>query len=202
MFEVNYYRLENGAAPVEQFIDGLNPKMQAKAMYSLALLEEFGNQLREPFSKPIGDGIFELRIKFSSDITRIFYFFVVDNKIILTNGIVKKTPKTPKAEIELAKKNKMKGEILMSDFRNHLARVLENPEFQKEYENGKAEYEVTRALVAARIEQNLTQAQLAERSGVRQSNISRIENGTCSPTIATLEQLATGMGKKLRIEFV
>lgn len=46
MFEVNYYRLENGAAPVEQFIDGLNPKMQAKAMYSLALLEEFGNQLR------------------------------------------------------------------------------------------------------------------------------------------------------------
>ena len=85
----------------------------------------------------------------------------------------------------------------MSDFRNHLARMLENPEFQKEYENGKAEYEV-----AARIEQNLTQAQLAERSGVRQSNISRIENGTCSPTIATLEQLATGMGKKLRIEFV
>ena len=60
----------------------------------------------------------------------------------------------------------------MSDFRNHLARMLENPEFQKEYENGKAEYEVTRALVAARIEQNLTQAQLAERSGVRQSNIS------------------------------
>lgn len=106
MFEVNYYRLENGAAPVEQFIDGLNPKMQAKAMYSLALLEEFGNQLREPFSKPIGDGIFELRIKFSSDITRIFYFFVVDNKIILTNGFVKKTPKTPKVEIELAKKYK------------------------------------------------------------------------------------------------
>ena len=91
---------------MEQFIDGLNPKMQAKAMHSLALLEEFGNQLREPFSKPIGDGIFELRIKFSSDITRIFYFFVVDNKIILTNGFIKKTTKTPKAEIELAKKYK------------------------------------------------------------------------------------------------
>ncbi len=106
MFEVNYYRLENGTAPVEQFIDSLNPKMQAKAMYSLALLEEFGNQLREPFSKPIGDGIFELRIKFSSDITRIFYFFVVDNRIILTNGFVKKTPKTPKEEIELARKYK------------------------------------------------------------------------------------------------
>ena len=106
MFKVDYYRLENGKAPVEEFIDGLNVKMQAKAMYIIALLEEFGNKLREPFSKPIDDGIFELRIKFSSDITRIFYFFVVDNTIILTNGFVKKTPKTPKAEIELAKKYK------------------------------------------------------------------------------------------------
>ena len=106
MFKVDYYRLENGKAPVEEFIDGLNVKMQAKAMHSIALLEEFGNKLREPFSKPIDDGIFELRLKFSSDITRIFYFFVVDNTIILTNGFVKKTPKTPKAEIELAKKYK------------------------------------------------------------------------------------------------
>ena len=90
----------------------------------------------------------------------------------------------------------------MSDFRNHLSRMLKEPEFQREYEAGKAEYEVTRVLIAARIEQNLTQAQLAQKSGVRQSNISRIENGMCSPTIATLEQLASGMGKKLRIEFV
>ena len=39
MFKVDYYRLENGKAPVEEFIDGLNVKMQAKAMYSIALLE-------------------------------------------------------------------------------------------------------------------------------------------------------------------
>ena len=61
--------------------------------------------------------------------------------------------------------------------------------------------EVIRALIGARIEQNLTQEQLAQRSGIRQSNISRIESGTCSPTIATLQQLANGMGKKLHIEF-
>ena len=58
------------------------------------------------------------------------------------------------------------------------------------------------APIGARIEQNLTQEQLARRSGIRQSNISRIENGTCSPTISTLQQLASGMGKKLHIEFV
>lgn len=106
MFEINYYTLPNGQKPVEEFIDSLPPKMRAKAFYSLQVLEEYGNALREPHSKPIGDGLFELRIKFASDITRIFYFFVVDNKIILTNGFVKKTPKTPKAQIELAKKYK------------------------------------------------------------------------------------------------
>lgn len=68
------------------------------------LLERNGNELREPYSKSLGDGIFELRIKLGSDITRVLYFFVMDRKIILTNGFVKKTQKTPKQEIELCKK--------------------------------------------------------------------------------------------------
>lgn len=106
MFDVEFYRLPNGKAPVEEFLDSLNVKMRNKALNSLVLLEEFGNTLREPHSKPIGDGIFELRIKFASDITRIFYFFYVGNKIVLTYGFIKKTQKTPPAEIELAKKYK------------------------------------------------------------------------------------------------
>lgn len=62
-----------------------------------------GNELREPYSKPLGDGIFELRAKQSSNITRILYFFVIGHKIILTNGFTKKSLKTPRSEIELAK---------------------------------------------------------------------------------------------------
>ena len=76
--------------------------MRVKALGSIDILAEFGNTLREPYSKPIGKGLFELRIKFAGDITRIFYFFFLDNKIILTNGFVKKTRKTPQSEIELA----------------------------------------------------------------------------------------------------
>ncbi len=90
----------------------------------------------------------------------------------------------------------------MSDFRKFKEELLKDPEVRMEYEALKPEYEVIRALVSARIEQNLTQEQLAQRSGIRQSNISRIESGTCSPTIATLQQLANGMGKKLHIEFL
>ena len=106
MFDIEFYRLENGKGPVEDFLDSLNPKMRNKAVRSLELLEEFGNTLREPNSKAMGDGLNELRIKFSSDITRIFYFFYVKNKIVLTNGFVKKTQRTPSAEIELARKYK------------------------------------------------------------------------------------------------
>mgnify|MGYP000001298127 FL=1 len=104
MFDVEYYEKEDGTFPAEEFILSLDSKMQAKMFCELDLLETFGNQLREPHSKPLGDGIYEIRAKVASDITRVLYFFVVNKKIILTNGFVKKTQKTPDNEIALAKK--------------------------------------------------------------------------------------------------
>lgn len=53
------------------------------------------------------NGIFELRTKQGSDITRVLYFFIIGKKAVLTNGFVKKTQKTPKVEIELANKYKV-----------------------------------------------------------------------------------------------
>lgn len=90
----------------------------------------------------------------------------------------------------------------MDDFRRHLEEQLKDPEFAAVYEESRPEYEAISAILAARIENNLTQKELAERTGIRQSNISRIENGTASPTVSTLARLASGMGKKLKIEFV
>lgn len=113
MFKIETYQLESGESPVEDFIRGLDKKMQAKALATIDILAEYGNRLREPYSKSMGDGLFELRIKFASDITRIFYFFIVDNKIILTNGFVKKTAKTPRGEIALARKYKQDYERRM-----------------------------------------------------------------------------------------
>lgn len=78
--------------------------MRAKLLKSIELLGDYGNSLREPYSKYLNDGIFELRIKQANDISRILYFFVVGKKIILTNAFIKKTQKTPKSEIEMAKK--------------------------------------------------------------------------------------------------
>lgn len=100
--EVVFYKKENGDKPVEEFINSLNEKMRAKAIGQLKILKEKGRNLREPYSKYIKDGIFELRIQFASDITRIFYFFYVGDKVIVTNGFVKKTQKTPPKELEKA----------------------------------------------------------------------------------------------------
>jgi len=89
----------------------------------------------------------------------------------------------------------------MDDFEKHLTEQLADPEFEAEWERERPEREYTEAIIAARIEQNLTQKELSERTGIRQSNISRIENGRCSPTVATLQQIAAGVGKTLHIEF-
>ena len=105
-FTVIAYEKENGEVPVEDFLDSLDVKMKAKMFGMIRLLQEKGNQLREPFSKHLDDGIFELRCKFGNDITRVLYFFYYEGQIILTNGFVKKTQKTPSGEIELAKQRR------------------------------------------------------------------------------------------------
>lgn len=103
-FEVDYFKKVDGSCPAEEFIDSLNDKMRAKVFRLIMLLEQNGNELREPYSKPLEDGIFELRAKQGTDITRVLYFFVIGRKIIMTNGFAKKTQKTPQSEIDLAKK--------------------------------------------------------------------------------------------------
>lgn len=102
-FTVEYFEKEDGSYPAEDFILSLDVKMKAKIFRSLELLEMKGNSLREPYSKHLEDGIFELRVKQGSDSSRILYFFVVNNRVILTNGFIKKTQKTPRSEIEKAK---------------------------------------------------------------------------------------------------
>ncbi len=102
-FEVVFYTLENGTKPAKEFIQGLDVKMRAKMLRTVELLAHNGLELREPHSKPLGDGIFELRAKVGSDISRVLYFFVVGRRIVLTNGFIKKTQKTPSSEIKRAK---------------------------------------------------------------------------------------------------
>ena len=111
LFEVEYYEKSDGTYPAEEFILSQDIKMQTKLFRLLELLELKGNELREPYSKSLSDGIFEIRAIQGNNITRVLYFFVVDKKIILTNGLVKQTQKTPENEIVLAKKYRKDYEL-------------------------------------------------------------------------------------------
>ncbi len=109
-FEVEFFEKPDGTFPAEEFILSQDKKMKAKLYRLIELLEEYGHELREPYSKILDDGIFELRAQQGSDISRVLYFFMVGRKIVLTNGFVKKTQKTPTREIELAKKYRLEYE--------------------------------------------------------------------------------------------
>ncbi len=102
-FVVDFYREADGTKPVAAFIKSLPVKLRAKVVADLHLLEEYGNNAREPLSKALGDGIFEVRSQVGNDIVRVLYFFDESKVIIATNGFVKKQDKTPANEIELAK---------------------------------------------------------------------------------------------------
>ncbi len=90
----------------------------------------------------------------------------------------------------------------MSDYRKSLEKNMKDPEFKKEWDDLELEYQVQAELIRARLECNMTQAELAEKSGIRQSNISRIENGNAIPRLDTLKALAVAMEKNLKISMI
>ena len=90
----------------------------------------------------------------------------------------------------------------MSNFRDYLNERLQDEEFKKEWDDIQPELDVIRAMIDARISQNLTQKELAARTGINQADISKLENGTRNPSLKLLKRLAAGMNMDLKIEFV
>ena len=87
----------------------------------------------------------------------------------------------------------------LKDYKNE---QLKNPEFEKAYEDFQPELAVIRAIIEARTSKNLTQKELSEKTGIAQTEISKLENGTRNPSIKLLQRLAEGMDMDLSISFV
>ena len=92
--------------------------------------------------------------------------------------------------------------MMATSFDEYLKEKLKNPDFKREYDALQPEYEIIKALIQARNDSGLTQKQLSERTGITQADISKLENGNGNPSLKTLQRLAAGMGKQLRLEFV
>lgn len=89
---VEYYEKEDGSRPAEEFILAQNAKMRAKIFTMLEFLESKGPELREPYSKLLENGIFELRAKQGSNITRVLYFFCCGPKNHLDQWLCQENP--------------------------------------------------------------------------------------------------------------
>lgn len=89
----------------------------------------------------------------------------------------------------------------MTDFKDFLAEQLKDPEIRAEYDALEPEFSLMQAMIDARKSSGLTQKQLSERTGIAQSDISKLESGNGNPSLRTLERLAKGMGMRIQIEF-
>lgn len=90
----------------------------------------------------------------------------------------------------------------MSTFDSYLKEQLKDPAFKEEYDALEPEFTIIQAIVDARNASGLTQKQLAQRTGIAQADISKLENGNANPSLRTLRRLAAGLGAQLKIEFV
>ena len=90
----------------------------------------------------------------------------------------------------------------MSSYKEYKEKVLKNPEIKAEYDALEEEYDIIQAMIDARNKQHITQKELAERTGITQADISRIENGTRNPSLAMVKRIAEGLGMRLKLEFV
>lgn len=88
----------------------------------------------------------------------------------------------------------------MTNFDLYLEEQLKDAEFLKEYKALEPEYEIIKQIIKSRTEQNMTQKQLAEKIGIKQSNISRLESGNYNPSLDFLKKVAAALGKELHIE--
>ena len=101
---------------VGRFIGSLPIKMRAKALRTIELLEQFGPGLPMPHSRKLsGHQLWELRVRFGSDICRLFYFHHKDAVYVVTSGYVKKTVRTSRSEIDRA--SRLKAQFLKEEIR-------------------------------------------------------------------------------------
>ncbi len=90
----------------------------------------------------------------------------------------------------------------MTEFQDFLQEQLQDPSFRQEWELLQPEKAIMQAMIDARQQAGLTQQQLSERTGISQADISKLERGSGNPSLKTLQRLAAGMGKQVKIEFV
>lgn len=209
-YRVVFYENEYGKAPAYDFIKQLAPKQRAIIEGVLKILEEKGPSIREPYCKHLGEGLYELRCMLGGRCCQgaVLLFQGRDHRSDewVHQEKCEDPEKRARESQTLYDCFSFKGVAMNIDDLRTLddlhSESMQNPEYAEAWENLQPELAVIRAIIDARSSLGLTQQQVAERTGIAQTEISKLENGTRNPSIKLLQRLAAGLGYTLKIEFV
>ncbi len=81
----------------------------------------------------------------------------------------------------------------MRSYKDYKKRVLRDSKVKAEYDALQPEYDIIQAMIAARVQQNMTQKDLSAKTGITQADISRIENGTRNPSLSMVKKTCSGI---------
>ncbi|MDP2637986.1 MAG: helix-turn-helix transcriptional regulator [Candidatus Levybacteria bacterium] len=87
----------------------------------------------------------------------------------------------------------------MKDWKDFKKELLKDPEVKKGYDALEVEFSIIGQVIRKRLDEGLTQKQLAEKIGTKQSAIARLESGNTNPSVAFLEKVSKALGSKLQI---
>ena len=99
MWQIEYY-----SERVEAEIDALPDGMLARYLRYTNSWQKYGPNLGMPHSRAMGDGLFELRVKAKEGVARVFFCTVIERRIVVLHSFIKKTQKTPKRELNVARR--------------------------------------------------------------------------------------------------
>jgi phage-related protein/DNA-binding XRE family transcriptional regulator len=188
----------------KKFLDSLNEKTRAKIIYNIWKSRSTND--KELFKKLEGE-IWEFRTKYNKSYYRLFAFWdktvKEDTVVISTNGLIKKTDKTPKSEIQkaeklkdiLTKKQKMKTYSLEQLTDKYIGK--KGTKKRNEFDNELRLDLLGQTIKQVRLERNLTQEQLGELVGVKKAQISKIENSATDARFATILKVFKALDAKV-----
>jgi len=157
----------------------------------IELLSQHGTRAGEPYIKHLEDEIWELRPLRD----RILFVAWLDGSFILLHHFVKKTQKTPRREIEKAKRELKENSAIGSNWKDVRSELFTKEEILE----SDMRVAIMSELIEARREQGISQKKLEELSGVSQPVIARMETGKTSPQLDTVLKVLASLGKTLAV---
>src|SRR5947209_8469487 len=214
-----FYETSAGVRPVADFLSSLDQKTRARFGWSMRQLRVRNVQARYPLVRHLEGDLWELREESQTNIYRIVYFFYTGRRIIFVHGFQKKSQKAPARELEvarsryrefLARQEARRGRVAMTEndttpeqqaYQEYWASQMADPEFREIYEQEAAKKELWLQLVEARLAAGLTQSEIAQRLGVSQAQVARIEKrGYDAYTLTTLRRYVDALGGDFHLE--